>query len=50
MRFVCCERASSSVISDFNSAEGSKDPWGRIFWCVAIEVVDDSGQDEDEGL
>ena len=47
MRFVCCERASSGMVSDFNSAEGSKDPWGRIFWCVAIEVVD-GGQDEED--
>jgi hypothetical protein len=50
VRFVCCERASSSVTSSSNPAEEGRDPWGRIFWCVAIEVVDDEGQDEDEGF
>ena len=50
VRFVCCERASSSVFSSSNPAEEGRDPWGRIFWCVAIEVVDDEGQDEDEGF
>ncbi|KAF9064819.1 hypothetical protein BDP27DRAFT_1450584 [Rhodocollybia butyracea] len=33
VRFMCCERKSSS------SAPGSE-PWGRSFWCVAIEMVD----------
>lgn len=32
VRFVCCERK--------NSDEGA-DPWGRIFWCVSIEMADD---------
>ncbi|KAF9475708.1 DUF1769-domain-containing protein [Pholiota conissans] len=31
VRFVCCERVK----------EGASEPWGRIFWCVAIEMVDD---------
>ena len=37
VRFVCCERKKVVV----NGGE----PWGRIFWCVAIEMVND---EEDE--
>lgn len=37
VRFVCCERKRVAV-------DGGE-PWGRIFWCVAIEIVTD---DEDE--
>ncbi|KDR80292.1 hypothetical protein GALMADRAFT_33591, partial [Galerina marginata CBS 339.88] len=33
VRFVCCER-----VTDLEA--GGEVPWGRIFWCVAIEVVD----------
>ena len=33
VRFVCCERKGDFV-------EGGE-PWGRIFWCVAIEMVND---------
>lgn len=36
VRFVCCERK--------DSAAGDENPWGRLFWCVAIEMVND---DED---
>lgn len=32
VRFVCCERK-----------HGSDQPWGRIFWCVTIELEDDGG-------
>lgn len=32
VRFMCCERKTS------RSMPGS-DPWGRSFWCVAIEMV-----------
>ncbi|KAF9010054.1 hypothetical protein BDQ17DRAFT_1397524 [Cyathus striatus] len=38
VRFVCCER------KDAASRNGGGNPWGRIFWCVSIEMVDD---DED---
>lgn len=30
VRFVCCERRAAS----------GGEAWGRIFWCVAIEIVD----------
>lgn len=33
VRFVCCKRKDSAEI------EG--DPWGRIFWCIAIDLVED---------
>ncbi|KAF9467742.1 hypothetical protein BDZ94DRAFT_900704 [Collybia nuda] len=33
VRFVCCERKETAV-------EG-EDPWGALFWCVAIEVGDE---------
>jgi hypothetical protein len=33
VRFVCCER--KRVVVD------GEEPWGRIFWCVAIETVND---------
>lgn len=33
VRFVCCERK--------RFVEEGGEPWGRIFWCVAIEMVND---------
>jgi len=38
VRFVCCERKKAG------DSEGA--PWGRIFWCVAIELVE--GETENE--
>ncbi|KAL4252011.1 Protein of unknown function DUF1769 [Pleurotus pulmonarius] len=35
VRFVCCERKGE------NEEGGSDEPWGRIFWCVVIELVED---------
>lgn len=35
VRFVCCERVRP----------GAAEPWGRVFWCVVIEQVED-GVDE----
>lgn len=40
VRFVCCERPKGSV----RATEGDA-PWGRIFWCVAIEMVDTGEED-----
>lgn len=37
VRFVCCERK--------RVVDGGE-PWGRIFWCVAIEMVDDEEDKE----
>lgn len=33
VRFVCCERAKGS--------SKNKTPWGRVFFCVVVERVDD---------
>lgn len=35
VRFVCCERKGEN-----EEAEG-EEPWGRIFWCVVIELAED---------
>jgi hypothetical protein len=40
VRFMCCERKSVGA----GASEGEKDddvPWGRVFWCVAIELVEE---------
>ncbi|KAJ3810322.1 hypothetical protein F5876DRAFT_88957 [Lentinula aff. lateritia] len=34
VRFMCCERKDSNV------SRLDPEPWGRSFWCVAIEMVD----------
>ncbi|ESK88475.1 duf1769 family protein [Moniliophthora roreri MCA 2997] len=34
VRFVCCER------KDPNTEDNDGVPWGRIFWCVVIELYD----------
>jgi len=34
VRFICCKRKDASE-------GGGGDPWGTIFWCVSIEMVDD---------
>ncbi|KAJ3888928.1 hypothetical protein GG344DRAFT_52668 [Lentinula edodes] len=34
VRFMCCER------KDSNASRSDSEPWGRSFWCVAIEMVD----------
>jgi hypothetical protein len=49
VRFVCCERKhvpSSEPVTaaeDLEKHEGitsenGEDPWGRVFWCVSIEM------------
>lgn len=48
VRFVCCQR-KGSVLNEDGSDGGSEDdvdeegdePWGRVFWCVAIELAED---------
>lgn len=35
VRFVCCERGA-----------GKEQPWGRMFWCVQIEI---DGSEDDYG-
>jgi hypothetical protein len=38
VRFVCCERKEVAV--------DGEDPWGALFWCVAIEMGEDDGEEE----
>ncbi|KAF8155856.1 hypothetical protein B0H34DRAFT_659245 [Crassisporium funariophilum] len=40
VRFVCCERKEHGA-GESKDGKSDGDPWGRIFWCVAIEVADD---------
>jgi hypothetical protein len=35
VRFVCCERKKKTDAGD------AKDPWGRIFWCIQIELAEE---------
>ncbi|KAI9509058.1 DUF1769-domain-containing protein [Russula earlei] len=43
VRFVCCERKRDDVGD--GGAEGTDTdtdvPWGRVFWCVSIELIPD---------
>jgi len=32
VRFVCCKRKAKDEIDG--------DPWGRILWCIAIDLVE----------
>jgi hypothetical protein len=44
VRFVCCDRKhASGENSDRGEEEDDNDdvPWGKVFWCVAIELVQD---------
>ncbi|GLB42078.1 putative DUF1769-domain-containing protein [Lyophyllum shimeji] len=41
VRFVCCERKKEG--------DGGEEPWGRMFWCVAIEMADDEEAGGGEG-
>jgi Protein of unknown function (DUF1769) len=40
VRFVCCERRKAN----------SPEPWGKLFWCVSIEMVDDDDDDDDDEM
>ena len=50
--FVCCERAGPQTGPEAGQ------PLGKVFWCVAVEVLDgeeedadgEDGEDEDEAL
>ncbi|KAF8127485.1 hypothetical protein K438DRAFT_1646306 [Mycena galopus ATCC 62051] len=51
VRFVCCERKNASMPEPVYDPEDSEkrecglgineDPWGRVFWCVSIEMTED---------
>jgi len=43
VRFVCCERKDPADV------QGEDDtPWGRIFWCVAIEQYEEDEEKEEK--
>jgi hypothetical protein len=42
VRFVCCERRKH--VLDDEEREG--DPWGKMFWCVSIELAEDDDSQE----
>ncbi|RXW23917.1 hypothetical protein EST38_g1930 [Candolleomyces aberdarensis] len=48
VRFVCCERKRPRGGSDGRVYPEDDEPWGRTFWCVAIEIVEDDGNEEEE--
>jgi hypothetical protein len=43
VRFMCCERKREAESDGGGGEDGGADdvPWGRVFWCVAIESVPD---------
>jgi len=45
VRFMCCERKREAESA---SEEGSADevPWGRVLWCVAIELLSDEEESQ----
>jgi len=44
VRFVCCERKRQAD----GDGEGDDVPWGRVLWCVAIELVPDEAQPQSQ--
>lgn len=47
VRFVCCERKRQAVDGDELVGEGDAEsdvPWGRVLWCVAIQLIPDEPQ------
>ena len=56
VQFVCCERANANADGSGDGGGGGegerdgeregqgqgeeKNPWGRVFWCVVIELAD----------
>ncbi|KAI0261607.1 hypothetical protein BC834DRAFT_972556 [Gloeopeniophorella convolvens] len=50
VRFVCCERRREADGSDSEEGGGgaADEPWGRVLWCVAIELVQDDEQQQQQ--
>lgn len=45
VRFMCCERKRPAADGEGEGgAESSDVPWGRVLWCVVIELVPDEAQ------
>jgi len=48
IRFACCERKQGIFVHGRD--DNTEDPWGRMFWCVQIELAEDEedGSDDEE--
>lgn len=48
VRFVCCERKRQAAdVDGLVVGEGDTEsdvPWGRVLWCVAIQLIQDEPQ------
>jgi hypothetical protein len=45
VRFVCCERKRQADGDRLGEGDVESDvPWGRVLWCVAIQLVTDEPQ------
>jgi hypothetical protein len=46
VRFMCCERKRQADCGDgFEEGDAESDvPWGRVLWCVAIQLIEDEPQ------
>ena len=45
VRFVCCERKRQPDGDGFGEGDAESDaPWGRVLWCVAIQLIPDEPQ------
>jgi len=46
VRFMCCERKRQN---DDSGADADSDaPWGRVLWCIAIELITDDEQSQSQ--
>ncbi|THH32925.1 hypothetical protein EUX98_g1238 [Antrodiella citrinella] len=46
VRFICCERLKPQEPRSTGQREGDGMPWGRVFWCVALERVSEDSDSE----
>ena len=46
IRFACCERKQGILVHGRD--DNTEDPWGRMFWCVQIELAEDEEDGSDD--
>ena len=45
VRFVCCERKRQADGDGLGEGDADSDvPWGRVLWCVVIQLIADEPQ------